>query len=155
MKRIDDLEKTYTQCINTGSLKEKFVDFELIKSIRLISEKRMSYLNRNISNLSRNSSDWTFIFTGYYETLRNLIEAFILFDGISANNHQCKNAYICFKNPELGIEWEFLEIIRLIRNQINYEGRLINYDDWKKMKMQFDIHIKILSEKIDSKIKLN
>ena len=34
---IDNLDKTYKFCMSTGSIKEKYVDIELIKSLKSIS----------------------------------------------------------------------------------------------------------------------
>ncbi|MBI2208138.1 hypothetical protein HYU50_01460, partial [Candidatus Woesearchaeota archaeon] len=82
-----------------------------------------------------------------------LIEAFLLFFKIAAENHQCKNAYICFKHPELELGWNFLETIRLKRNAINYRGQLLNYEDWIKFKLQFEMHINKLKTEIDKRLK--
>jgi len=78
-----------------------------------------------------------------------------LFDGIEANNHQCKNAYLCFKHSDLELDWEFLETIRLKRNAINYRGQLLKYDDWKIFKMEFELHINALKKEIEQKLKGN
>ena len=96
---------------------------------------------------------WTFVFRDYYESLRGFIEAFLLFDKISAENHQCKNAYICNKHPELELDWEFLETARLKRNAINYRGKMLNHSDWQNLKIQFDLHISTLKKAIEEKIK--
>ncbi|MEK6905400.1 MAG: hypothetical protein AABX24_03275 [Nanoarchaeota archaeon] len=81
-----------------------------------------------------------------------MIEAFLLFDGIEADHHQCKNAFICFKHPELELDWEFLETIRLTRNAINYRGQLLKYDGWKTLKLKFELHINALKKEIEDKL---
>ena len=43
--RVDNLEKTYMQCISTGIIKEKSVDIELIKSLRTVAEKGLEFIN--------------------------------------------------------------------------------------------------------------
>jgi hypothetical protein len=93
------------------------------------------------------------VFRDYYEAIRNLIEALLLFDKMEADNHQCKSAYLCSKHPELDVDWQFLETIRLKRNAINYRGQLLKYDDWRKLKLQFDLHINLLKKKIEEKLK--
>ena len=151
---IDNLDETYNKCISSGSLKEKnSVDIELIKSLKDTAERGLRFIKEKSKDIPKNSSDWTFVFRDYYESLRGLIEAFLLFDKITAENHQCKNAYICFKHPELELDWNFLETVRLKRNAINYRGQLLKYDDWNKLNMQFDLHIHKLVIEIEKKLR--
>lgn len=149
---IDNLDKTYKLCMSTGSIKEKSVDIELIKSLKIVAEKGIEFINSKSKDIPKDSTDWTFVFRDHYESLRGLIEARLLFDGIEVDNHQCKNAYICFKHPELEFDWEFLETIRLKRNAINYRGQLLKYDDWKMLKLKFELHINALKKEIEKKL---
>ena len=149
---IDDLDKTYKLCMSTGSVKEKSLDIELIKSLKIVAEKGLEFINGKSKDIPKDSTDWTFVFRDHYESLRGLIEAYLLFDGIVADNHQCKNAYICYKHPELELDWEFLETIRLKRNAINYRGQLLKYDDWKILKLKFELHISALKKEIEKKL---
>jgi hypothetical protein len=146
---IDDLEKTYASCLRTGRIREKAPDIELIKSLKKVSEIGLGFINKNAKSIPKNSTDWTFVFRDHYESLRGLIEAYLLFDGIEADSHQCKNAYICFKHPELELNWVFLETIRLRRNAINYRGYLLKYEDWKRFVLEFELHIKTLRREIE------
>ena len=155
MKFVDDLIETYGSCIESGLIKEKFVDIELIKSLKLVAENGIRFIDDKSKSISKKSFDWTFVFRDYYESLRSLIEAFILFDGIKVDNHQCKNAYICFKHKELDLNWNFLETIRLKRNAINYRGQFLSYDDWNSLKLNFKLHIDVLLEKIDEQLELS
>ena len=150
---VDDLEKTYRICMSTGDIREKSPDIELIKSLKKVSEKGIEFINKKSKDIPKDSTDWTFVFRDYYESLRGLIEAYLLFDGIEADSHQCKNAYICFKHKELELDWNFLETIRLKRNSINYGGQLLNYDDWKMLKLRFELHINELRREIEKRIK--
>ena len=150
---IDDLNKTYQFCKTTGKFKEKTIDLELIKSLTLVAVKGLEFIKEKSKNIPSDSTDWTFVFRDYYESLRGLIEAYLLFEGIEADNHQCKNAYLCSKHSELDISWEFLETIRLKRNAINYRGQLLQFDDWKSLKINFELHINILKKEINDKLK--
>jgi CRISPR/Cas system-associated protein Cas10 (large subunit of type III CRISPR-Cas system) len=152
---IDDLDKTYELCLSRGNIKEKVVDIELIKSLKMVAEKGLEFIRSKSKDIPKDSTDWTFVFRDYYESLRELIEAYLLFDGIEADSHQCKNAYICFKYPELELHWEFLETIRLKRNAINYRGQLLKYDDWKVLKLKFDLHISALKKEIERNLNKN
>jgi len=149
---IDNLDKTYKLCTSTGSIKEKSVDIELIKSLETVAEKGLEFINSKSKDIPKESTDWTFVFRDHYESLRGLIEAYLLFEGIEAGNHQCKNAYICFKHPELELDWEFLETIRLKRNAINYRGQLLKYDDWKSLRLKFELHINALKKEIEKRL---
>ena len=55
-------------------------------------------------------------------------------------------------NSRLELDWEFLEIIRLKRNGINYRGLLLKYDDWKSLKLKFELHISALKKEIEKKL---
>ena len=150
---IDNLDKTYKLCMSTGSIKEKSSDIELIKSLKVVAEKGLEFINSKSKDIPKDSTDWTFVFRDHYESLRGLIEAYLLFEGIEADNHQCKNAYICFKHPELEFDWEFLETIRLKRNAINYRGLLLKYEDWNSLKLKFELHITALKKEIEKKLR--
>ena len=149
---IDDLDKTYKLCLSSGNIKEKVVDVELIKSLKVVAETGLEFIRDKSKDISKDSTNWTFVFREYYESLRGLIEAYLLFDGIEADKHQCKNAYLCFKHPELDLDWDFLETIRLKRNAINYRGQLLKYEDWKVLKLKFDLHINALKKEIEQKL---
>ena len=149
---IDNLDKTYKLCISMGKIKEKSPDVELIKSLKIVAEKGLDFINNKTKDIPKDSTDWTFVFRDHYESLRGLIEAYLLFEGIEADNHQCKNAYLCFKHPELELDWNFFETIRLKRNAINYRGHLLKYDDWKLLKLKFELHISALKKEIDKKL---
>ncbi|MBI5389275.1 hypothetical protein HZB01_02755 [Candidatus Woesearchaeota archaeon] len=149
---IDNLEKTYELCTSTGNIKEKLKDVELIKSIKQVAEMGLTFINKKSKDIPKDSTDWTFVFRDYYESLRGLIEAYLLFEGIDADNHQCKIAHLCFKHPELAMDWEFLETIRLKRNAINYRGQLLKYEDWKKLNLKFELHINCLKKEIEKKL---
>ena len=149
---IDNLDKTFTFCMSKGCIKEKFVDLELVKSIIIVAEKGLDFITDKSKNIPKDSTDWTFVFRDYYESLRGLIEAYLLLDGIEADNHQCKNAFICFKHPELELDWEFLETIRLKRNAINYRGQLLKYKDWKQLELKFKLHINALKKEIKNNL---
>ncbi len=153
---IDDLDETYDKCITKGSINEKnTIDTELIKSLKKVAEQGLSFIKEKSENIPKDSINWTFVFRDYYEALRGLIEAYLLFDKITAENHQCKNAYICSKHPELELDWNFLETARLKRNHINYRGQMLKYEDWNKLKLNFDLHINKLKKEIEKKLEEN
>lgn len=150
---IDNLDQTYSRCITEGRIREKnTVDTELIKSLKEMATKSLKFTRQKTKDLKKDSPNWTFIFRDYYKALRQLIEAFMLFDKTQSENHQCNNAYICTKHPKLELDWEFLETARLKRNAINYKGQPLRYEDWNNFKIKFELHISIITKKIEEKL---
>lgn len=150
---IDDLKQTYDKCLATGTIKEKnTVDIELIKSLKNVAEKGLKFIQERSKDIKKDSTDWTFVFRDHYESLRGLVEAYLLFYKIEVDNHQCKNAYLCFKCQELELDWKFMETARLKRNAVNYRGHLLTYDDWKGFKLPFELHINKLKKEIKKKL---
>ncbi|MDD4878341.1 MAG: hypothetical protein PHO02_04885 [Candidatus Nanoarchaeia archaeon] len=151
---IDNLDSTYRLCEISGKFRiTNEIDMELVKSKKLVSELGLAFIMEKAKGISRDSPDWTFVFRDYYEALRGLMEALLLFDRIVSDNHQCMNSYICINHPEMGLDWEFLEIARLRRNRINYRGQLVSYDEWHGLKLKFELHIAAIVRAIDAKIK--
>ncbi|MBU0980945.1 MAG: hypothetical protein KJ709_09150 [Nanoarchaeota archaeon] len=151
--KIDGLKDVYNKCIAGGRFFEKnAVDDELIRSLKDIADKGLDFTRRKMKDIPQDSPDWTFVFRDHYEALRSLIEAFLLFDRIEAENHQCMNAYLCHKHPGLDLDWEFLETIRLKRNAINYRGHLMQHDDWKRIRLQLELYITTLMKEIEVRL---
>lgn len=150
---IDDLGKTYDTCLAAGYIREKNeVDIRLIMSLKTVADAGLEFIKDKAKSIRRDSTDWTFVFRDYYESLRGLIEAFLLFDRVEAERHQCKNAVLCVRHPELELNWDFLETIRLKRNAINYRGQFLTYDGWKQFEPEFEFHIKRLRQEIERKL---
>jgi len=39
------------------------------------------------------------------------------------------------------------------RNAINYRGYMLSYDEWKKLKLKFELHINSLKKEIERKLR--
>ncbi|MGV8162585.1 MAG: hypothetical protein ACP5N2_04610 [Candidatus Nanoarchaeia archaeon] len=92
------------------------------------------------------------IFKLTYDVLHSLAEAICVFDKVKPSNHQCLFAYLCFKHPELNLEWYFFEEIRIKRNELNYEGKPITKSDLSKLDTQAKKNIDSLLSHINSKM---
>ena len=149
---IDNLEGSFKLCVSSGKIKEKSIDLELIKSMKSVAEKGLEFIKKTAKAIPKDSTDWTFVFRDHYEGLRGLIEAYLLFEGVEADNHQCKNAYLCFKHSDLDLDWTFLETIRLKRNAINYRGHLLRFENWNELQLKFDLHISTLKREIEKNL---
>lgn len=141
------LKETFESCLSEGIIRKKdFIDIELAKSLLKSAEEDLE-----VSKELKEKYP-SFLFRNKYEILRKLISAFLLFDKVKINNHQCLNAYVCNEHPELELNWELLEEFRILRNQISYEGREITLKTWKEYKLTFKLYINLFIKKINDKI---
>lgn len=134
---IGDLEITYDRCMAEGIIRKKEkVDIELAKSLLVSSKEEINAFRE----FKKSVKYYSILFRMKYEILRKLIAAYLLFERAKINNHQCMNAYLCVKHPELEMDWKILETLRIIRNEICYEGRSVDEQTWKKQNLEFEIY---------------
>jgi hypothetical protein len=150
---IGNWEEAYDRCTAEGLIRPRDeVDLEHIRSLIDASEQRLMRIKGNDMQFEQKTKNYSFILCDYYEVMRMLIDAFLSFDKVSISNHQCSNAYLCVKHPELELSWELLESMRLLRNSVNYEGKAVHEGQWKKLKMPFDVYIPSLKKAIKQKL---
>ena len=128
------------------------IDIAKIKSILMIAQADVDSANALIKITTKHSIQWSSIYKLYYDALHELSEAFLCFERIKIDNHQCLFAYLCVKYDELELNWEFLEKVRTKRNGINYYGTLIHFPDWKEVEIQFNLYINKMKEEIGKKL---
>lgn len=154
MMKIEDLWETYNKCEAEGFIQfRKDIDKDLAKSLlnsALQGIKRLSMYN---DKYEKETHNYEFLFTEKYDILRKLIDAFLLFYKVRSSNHQCDNAYLCIKHEELGFDWNILETMRLVRNNVNYKGVTVNEEVWKSYKLKFDVYINTLTNEIEKRLK--
>jgi hypothetical protein len=147
-------QEAFLKCKRDGRFNiREDIDLEKIKSTGIIAGADIDSADMIKKNLSKNSVQWSTVYKLYYDALHELAEAFLRFEKVKIDNHQCLFAYLCEKHPELDFSWEFLEKARTKRNGINYYGRPIDFEGWKEVEMQFIFYIKKLKEEIYSRIK--
>lgn len=129
------------------------VDVEKIKSTLAIAESDVESGKKLKENISKESNLWNGVYKLYYDALHELVEAFLRFDKMKSDNHQCLFSYLCEKHPELDFDFDFFEKVRTKRNGINYYGIPVDYDDWKEVELQFNLYINKLKDEIKKKIK--
>ena len=152
--KIEDLSSIYNKCEADGLIKFKEeLDIELIKSLLDSAKRAEIRMNKDKDSYEKETKDFTFIFRDNYEILRTLIDSFLLFDKIKSDNHQCSNAYLCKEHPELELDWNIIETMRLLRNGINYEGKQVDAEKWNKFKLQFAVYINTIMKEIEKKLK--
>lgn len=128
------------------------IDLEKIKAILRIADGDIGAGKRLREALEKESNQWNSVYKLYYDALHELVGAFLHFEKIKSDNHQCLFAYLCEKHPELELNWDFFEKVRTKRNGINYYGISINQSDWKDVELQFTLYLNKLKEEIKKRI---
>ena len=128
------------------------IDEERIKATLTIAESDVESANILKKNLLNKSKQWNSVYKLYYDALHELVEAFLRFERIKIDNHQCLFAYLCETHPELDFSWDFFEKVRTKRNGINYYGMPVNFDDWRETELQFNLYIRKLKDEIKKRI---
>lgn len=152
--KIADLDITYDKCCSNGLINPKEdVDWELIESLisaGMLIEERLS----NIGNLfEKKTGNYALMLRDKYDILRMLIDAFLLFDKINISNHQCSNAYLCKNHPDLMLDWEMLETIRILRNSVSYQGKPVSEEKWDSVKAYFETYIFMMRKEVKKKLR--
>jgi len=151
MPKYLTLKEAFKKCEIEGKfIPQKDVDIDKIKSMVEISKSDLES-GKELKNLSK--VQWSSVYKLYYDSLHELVDAFLSFDKIKSNNHQCLFAYLCEKNPELELDWDFFEKVRTKRNGINYYGVPVTQEDWKEVELKTTLYIKTLREAIEKRIK--
>ena len=146
-------KEAFKKCEIEGKfIPQKDVDIDKIKAMAEISKSDLESGKELKKNLSKESMQWSSAYKLYYDALHELVDAFLSFDRIKSNNHQCLFAYLCEKNPELELDWDFFEKVRTKRNGINYYGTPVTQEDWKEIEIQMNLYIKILTVAVKKRI---
>jgi len=146
--------EAFQKCTIEGMINSLFkIDVEKIKTNVSISEANFEVAKSAKKNLSKDSIKWSSVYKLYYDSLHELVEAFLIFDKIKSDNHQCLFAYLCEKHPELEFNWDFFEKIRTKRNGVNYYSVPIKYNDIIEIELQLNSYLNKLKDAINKKLK--
>ena len=142
------LEEAYSSCQSNGFLIQKEeIDVRKIKTMLNIARESHESAKDDVAKKRFNSS-----YKNYYDVLHGLVEAYLLFEKVKSTNHQCMFAYLCMKHPELELSWDIFEKMRTKRNGIHYYGTPVTSEDWREVKLQFELYIALLKRRIEEKI---
>lgn len=154
MPKFLSQEEAFAKCKKEGCyIVIEGVDIERIKSTLAIAEGDVEAGNTLKKNITKQSRQWNSVYKLHYDALHELVEAFLGFEKIKSNKHQCLFAYLCEKHPELQFSWDFFEKVRTKRNGINYYGTPVQYEDWKEVETLFNLYINKLKEEIKNALK--
>ena len=153
MPKYLTLEEASAKCKKEGKfIPLSEVDIDKIKSSVSIAQGDFDAGQVLKKNIKKESMQWNSVYKLHYDALHSLVVAFLRFDKIKSENHQCLFAYLCSKHPELEFDWDFFEKIRTKRNGINYYGTPVSQDDWKEVELQITLYFNKLKKEINSKI---
>lgn len=128
------------------------VEKEKIKAMLLIAEGDIAAGKTLKKDLPTKSNQWNSVYKLYYDALHELVVAFLHFEKIKSDNHQCLFVCLCEKHPEFDFNFDFFEKIRTKRNGINYYGSAVTFNDWKEVELLFTLYLKKLKEEIQTKL---
>lgn len=105
-------------------IKRVEVDLPKVNSIVEVANKRLEF----IGSIDVNSKNVSFVVEGFYEVIKELLSALILKDGMKSLNHQCLFSFFYGKFPDYEMEARFILRLNLLRNGLNYYGRIVELD---------------------------
>lgn len=116
----------FKECMKKKIIKQASLDHNKIKAIRSIAKQKMlsaDYLPKEhiIAKI-----------TLYYDVLRELLEALALEKGYKIYNHECYRAFLK-EIMNLSREGDLFDILRRVRNGINYYGKNVDNSESKQI----------------------
>ena len=153
MTQIKDLNETYDKCRAAGFIQfQKDIDIDLAKSLLQSALDGVERSKSSEGAYEKKTRNYSFVFTEKYDILRKLLDTLLLLGKAKTGKHQCSNAYVCVNHEELDFDWETLETMRLLRNDVNYEGKRITEELWKSYKLKFEVYINTLVKEVKKKL---
>jgi len=149
------LEETYDQCLADGKLlRLEQADTELAKSLFRQAKSDWEEVLEFEKVREKKTDNYSRLYSNRYDVLRMLIHALAVSDQVKPRDHKCIAAHLCLKHPEYELDWDTLETMRMLRNNIQYRGHSITRDVWTSQKLKFDIYIRSLMAFMDEKLQI-
>ncbi len=154
MRKPKTLEEVYEKCATDGLFNEDhYLNRQKVSDLIENADTSIASANLIIRAIGKRDKNWMNVYLDYYEALRMYAEAFLHISHIKISNHQCLFSYLCVKFPELELDWNFFEKVRIKRNGANYYGEKVTYEDWKTAEVQIKLYISTLKKEIEKKLK--
>ena len=112
-------------------IKEANPDPDRIHSLVKIATARIKALNQ----IKADEETVSIIVEQHYEAIKELLTALLLKDSKKSSSHECLIEYFRMKY-NYPYEADFLQDLRRIRNQINYEGLLLDFTYLERFKLE-------------------
>jgi len=139
--KIEDLNTAYEKCKDGKIVFTERIDTELVES--LIKQAKSDWKEVTEMEKLRESQtkNYSLLFCNKYDIMRKLLHALAIFDKLKPSDHKCITTHICIKHPNYELDWNTLETMRLLRNNVQYRGQPINSEVYKSYKLKFQIYI--------------
>ncbi len=153
MLRFETSKEIHERCVSEGKLKRLHdIDTRKIEAMKKQARIDLEQVERLVKLTPKQGDGWSTIYKLSYDAIRSLVDAYLLFDKIKSDNHQCLFAHLCECHAELELDWAFFEKIRTKRNGIHYYGEAISYLDWKDISLQIELYTSLLEKEIEKKM---
>ena len=154
MPRFKTSKEVYESCERDACYKmQEHVDIVKIKHKVGLAFADLEFVRPQMLRLRKDTLQWSTVYKLHYDAFHQLCEAFIRFDRVKSEKHQCLFAYIIEQHPELDLDWAFLERIRTARNGIQYYGTPSSYKERNDIELQINLYINTVKKAVDDKLK--
>lgn len=121
----------WEQCIRQELVRKVSKNSELSKSLRKTANDRIKEYAEKCLITDKNAR---FIVEEYYEAIMEFMHSLLALHGFKCYSHECAIEFLreFYSKRFSKSEIIFLHRLRMLRNDIKYEGRLINKSDAEK-----------------------
>jgi len=125
---------------------------EFIRKVEIDKERISSIVKKALRRVERGrkeNKEIDFAVEDYYESIKELLVAYLLKHGMRSKNHQCLISYFLKENPDFEKEAILIQQMSFFRNRLEYYGEDIPADFFEKNKEDFEKIIKLILELIE------
>ena len=153
MPKPKSFDEVYDRCVADGHL-NRLETLNSDKPLQLLrnADSFSESLAKITQGLPKESGQWMTVFTLNYNILHLYAEALLLFDKVSSLNHICLFSALCVKHEELDLNWDFFQKIRTMRNGVHYYGKMVTYQDWKNVEIEFKLTLSLLRKEVEKRL---
>ncbi|MCB9358346.1 hypothetical protein H6503_00285 [Candidatus Woesearchaeota archaeon] len=150
--KLRNIDAVYEKCIIDGSIQElEESDVEKAKTMLKLSKRDYVSFHK-IQKIIAEDRNYSFLWKDLYEIIHQIVQGIFLLEKVKSNNHQCLYAYLCMKHKDWELDWNILETMRIVRNNIQYEGHPVSKESWNEYKLKFELYIQFLTKKLEKMI---
>lgn len=117
------------------------IDNERIESLKEQAQNRLLFIKQQKDIDNKKVS---FVVEAYYETIKELLVAYLLKNGLKSDNHQCLITFFYKNNPDYEAETNIISQMSYFRNRLDYYGEAVPLSFFENNKEEFEKIIKIL-----------
>ena len=150
---IEDLNIAYEKCKDGKVVFSERIDIELSESLFKQAQSEWEEAKEMEKLREGKAKNYSLMFCNRYDVMRKLIHALAIFDKLKPSDHKCVTAHLCINHPEYELDWDTLETMRLLRNNVQYRGQGITKETWMNHKLKFEIYIRSLVSFVEKKLK--